>query len=190
MLFSFFAKALLLFFLCISLYSPCSADVTLPYGLIWKATPQECFQKIKGFGFLESNLTIDNPFHESLEKMDSIAAKYGLKMVRYANQEKSPTTVIYLEYMDNKLWQFSVRYNFFDEVPKSLIRTTREKIYSNLLKKFGKELQHQQTGLEDDVISVYGWIIGNTMILFSYNKEQPEPYLKSQTPTKGGGLVL
>lgn len=42
MFFSFVAKILLVFFLCISFYSPCSADVTLPYGLIWKFTPQKC----------------------------------------------------------------------------------------------------------------------------------------------------
>jgi len=166
-------------FLCLSLFSPCHAGDLLPYDLMWGDTPKECAKKIGSFGFQENNPAEEegNPYKESLENIKRIYSEFGLLKIRYKNQKESPSTVIYLEFIDNHLWSVAVRYNFFDEVPKGLIQTIREKTYSGLLAQYGKELDHQEVKNEQGDYSLYVWTIDNTAIVYAYNDEQPEPYL-------------
>lgn len=87
------------------------AYAAIPFALHWKASDKQCSQILERSGFFKSDIGTENPFNESLKELDKVAKNYGLSQSRYKKDEVSISTVVYLDFIDNQLWQVVCRFN-------------------------------------------------------------------------------
>ena len=137
----------------------CAAAATLPSGLGWGMTAEECKGRMLAAGYESRATEIPEASPDRLLRRSALL--YGIRDDHFHRRTASATEHVSLRLHNDVLFQVSIRYEDFG-------RGFRDKVLDEISRHMGTDPRRVPTPNSD--MDVYAWSVGVTMAQFGYRE--------------------